>query len=48
MKSKKRSQKMRLQLLVSVDTVRAIRRRAADRLITVSRVVEDWVTSWKK
>jgi hypothetical protein len=48
MKARKKPAKIRLQILVSVDTVKALKRKAADRLIPVSRVIEDWVSSWKK
>jgi hypothetical protein len=48
MKRSKRPQKMRLQALVSLDTMRALKRRAADRLTSVSRVIEDFVKSWKE
>lgn len=51
MKSSKRKpdpKRVRLQVLLPTEIAKAIRRRAVDELKNVSRLLTEWVMSWKK
>ena len=48
MKTKKQPTKVRLQLLLDTEIVKAIRRAAVDNLQTPTKFITSWVKSWRK
>jgi len=46
-KGKKQPQKVRLQIQLPTEIAKAIRRRGVDELKNVSKLLTEWVESWK-
>ncbi len=47
-KEEKKSKSVRLQVQLDPEIMRALRRRAADELKTVRKLIIEWVQSWSK
>lgn len=47
MKTKKQPKKVRLQLLLDTEIVKAMRKRAVDNLQTPTKFITEWVMGWK-
>lgn len=47
-KKKEQPKKLRVQIQVRTEIVKALRKRAVDELKTVSKLLTEWVESWKE
>jgi hypothetical protein len=48
MKIKNQPKKVRLQLLLDTEILKALRKRAVDNLQTPTKFITSWVKSWEK
>jgi len=46
-RKKKEPKRLRVQVQLPTDTAKALRKRSIDELKTVSRLLTEWVSSWK-